>query len=80
MPTPEPSLVLFPDIVGFDEKPYATPREVTVAPPSDVTTPPSVAELEVIPVAFKVIVVGIVALPILELSFTQRTEKPLRWL
>jgi len=76
VPTHEPSVVIVPEVVGFDVSPYATPREVTVDPPPNVTSPPSVAELEVIPVALDVVTVGNGEPPVLELSFTQRIEKP----
>jgi hypothetical protein len=75
-PTPEPSVVIVPEVVGFDVRPYATPREVTVDPPPNVTSPPSVAELVVIPVALDVVTVGITALPKPKESLIQRTEKP----
>ena len=42
---PVPSLVVLPEVVGFEESPQQTPFEVTEAPPSEVTLPPEVAEV-----------------------------------
>ena len=55
---PDPLLVLVPDMVGLADVPYATPRELTAAPPSEVTFPPVVALLEVIADAAVVVTVA----------------------
>ena len=72
-PVPVPSLVMLLAVVGYWTVPYATPLAVTEAPPSDVTSPPVVAPVVVMPVTDVVDTVG----NDLELSFKQRTEKPL---
>ena len=69
VPIPDPSLVIVPEVVGLDEVPYATPRIVTGAPPSWVTSPPVVALVALIPETIVVETVGIT-------SLRQRTEKP----
>ena len=80
VPVPVPLLVVLLAVVGFWTVPYATPLAVTMAPPSEVTLPPVVAPVDVMPVANVVITVGET------LSFKQRTEKPferpslLRWM
>ena len=43
LPVPEPSVVLFPAIVGFWDVPQQTPRAVTAEPLSESTVPPPVA-------------------------------------
>ena len=47
-PTPEPSVVCSPAVVGFDAAPQQTPRAVTADPPSMVIFPPELAEFRVI--------------------------------
>jgi hypothetical protein len=47
LPLAGPLLVLLSEIVGFWLVPQQTPLDVTVEPPSEVTFPPLVAELEV---------------------------------
>ena len=60
LPVPLPSVVkpiLFSN-VGFGDVFQQTPLAVTVAPPSEVTFPPLVAELEVILLIEEVVTVG----------------------
>jgi len=57
-PVPVPSLVVLLAVVGFWAVPYATPLDVTEAPPPDVTLPPVVAPVDVIPVTDVVVTVG----------------------
>ena len=47
LPVPLPSVVWLSAVVGFCEVLQHTPRAVTVAPPSEVTLPPQVAEVSV---------------------------------
>jgi len=69
--------VVLLEVVGFWTVPYATPLAVTATPPSDVTSPPVVAPVDVMIVDDVVVTVGNDAeLPPEELSFKQRTEKP----
>jgi hypothetical protein len=57
-PVPLPSVVKLLAVVGFDEVDQQTPRTVTVAPPSEVTLPPEVAEVCVIFEIEAVVTVG----------------------
>ncbi len=77
-PIPIPSFVVLLAVVGCRVVPYATPLEVTEAPPSAVIFPPVMAPVDVMTVADVVVTVGNdVDPPPVKLSFTQRTEKPL---
>ena len=55
MPVPAPSVVYEFAVVGFEEVLQQTPRDVTVAPPSDITLPPLIAVFAVILLAAVVI-------------------------
>ena len=48
LPVPDPSLVLLPEMVGFEVVVQHTPRAVTLAPPSELMFPPLVAVVWVI--------------------------------
>ena len=58
LPVPLPSVVWLPLMVGFCDVLQHTPRAVTVAPPSEVTFPPQVAEVLVTLLAVLVVTVG----------------------
>jgi hypothetical protein len=60
LPSPEPLEVLLSEVVGDWLVLQQTPREVTVAPPSEVTSPLEVAELAVIPVTASIETTGAV--------------------
>ena len=57
-PVPAPSLVCASAMVGFCEVLQQTPRAVTLSPPSLVTLPPHVAEVEVIAEIVSVVRLG----------------------
>ena len=48
LPVPVPPLILLSEVVGVWLVPQQTPLAVTVAPPSEVTSPPPIAKIEVI--------------------------------
>ena len=58
LPVPVPPLSLLSEVVGVWFVPQQTPLAVTVAPPSEVTSPPVEAELEVIFVTEARVTVG----------------------
>ena len=61
-PVPRPSVVLVDRAtVGPEERLQTTPRTLTDAPPSAVTSPPLVAVVEVMPLMLVVLTVGRVA-------------------
>jgi hypothetical protein len=57
-PVPDPSSVQFPPTTGFGDVSQQTPYAVTGAPPSEVTSPPAVAVVEVILDGCVVVTVG----------------------
>ena len=61
LPVPLPLEVWLLLTVGFCEVLQHTPRTVTVAPPSEVTLPPQVAEVEVMLLTVLVVNVGATA-------------------
>ena len=61
VPVPLPSVVLKDVVVGFSLVDQQTPRDDTVAPPSEETTPPHFAELTVISLKEEVVTCGAVA-------------------
>jgi hypothetical protein len=58
LPIPVPSVVWLPLMVGFCEVLQHTPRAVMAEPPSAVTLPPVVAEVDVMLLAAVVVTVG----------------------
>ena len=61
VPDPVPSCVLVVnEIVGFDDVDHTIPLDVTALPPSDVTLPPDIADVNVIDEAVVVVTVGTV--------------------
>ena len=59
-PVPVPSVVFEFEVVGFSDVLQQTPRAVTEAPPSEVTSPEQVAAVVVILVTSPVVTVGAV--------------------
>ena len=59
LPVPLPSVVWLSAVVGFCEVLQHTPRAVTVAPPSEVTLPPQVAEVSVTLLTATVVTEGV---------------------
>ena len=60
IPVPVPVAVLLSEVVGFWFVAQQIPLAVTVAPPSEVTSPPKVADVAVILVIAEIVTVGAV--------------------
>ena len=60
LPSPDPLVVLLSEVVGLWLVLQQTPRVVTVAPPSEVTSPPEEAEFAMILVTAAIETVGAV--------------------
>ena len=60
-PVPVPALVWLPEVVGLADVPQHTPRSLTAAPPSEVTSPPETADVLVMPVTSVVLTTGAAA-------------------
>ena len=57
-PTPKPSVVFKSATVGFGFVPYTKPLAVTSSPPSEVTVPPDMADVETVLVTIVVEITG----------------------
>jgi hypothetical protein len=58
VPVPVPFRDFDPETTGFSPDPQHTPREETVAPPSDITIPPVVADVADISLNGVVVTIG----------------------
>jgi hypothetical protein len=68
-PNPDPFEVWDPLKTGSGEVPQQTPLEVTAEPPSDVTLPPEIAVVVVMPETAVVVTVGLTEFVLKEISF-----------
>ena len=72
VPVPVPLLITVFDVVGLAVVPYTIPLARTAVPPSLVTSPPEMADVQVIPVAGVVVTVG--SIPVGLLTVTAKVQ------
>jgi hypothetical protein len=75
LPGPEPSAVFLSAVVGLGLMLQQTPRAVTAAPPSELTSPPDNAEVSVILLTDAMVTVGITfTVSFLQLNMSDRNN------